>query len=255
MGDFNPQFSFDIRDESVPKQTPWDFSDALKDATARTARRNRDTGEEELSSEEELLPGEEELEEAESDEPGDEEPSSDDGDDDEPSSDGGHPVEPEQSKKAHSTSERDKRKGKTSKEKQGYFGSAPKNTKFSASSFGDLNLSRPLIRACSALGYSKPTPIQAACIPLALTGRDICGSAITGSGKTAAFSLPLLERLLYRDKRVSATYVLILVPAKRACGPSSLMIERLAQFTDIRALPSRWWTLSKCPSSSTPHWA
>ncbi len=56
--------------------------------------------------------------------------------------------------------------------------------------------------------------VQAACIPLALTGRDICGSAVTGSGKTAAFSLPLLERLLHRDKRVAATYVLVLTPTR-----------------------------------------
>lgn len=146
----------------------------------------------------------------------------------------GHPVDLQQQKKASSTSEK-ARKRRISEEKQGYFGSAPKNTKFSASSFGDLNLSRPLIRACSALGYSKPTPIQAACIPLALTGRDICGSAITGSGKTAAFSLPLLERLLYRDKRVSATYVLILVPARELAVQVHSMIERLAQFTDVRA--------------------
>ncbi|KAK1407791.1 hypothetical protein QVD17_39418 [Tagetes erecta] len=54
---------------------------------------------------------------------------------------------------------------------------------FHANSFMDLHLSRPLLRACEALGYTIPTPIQAACIPLALTGRDICGSAITGSGK------------------------------------------------------------------------
>ncbi|KAA3488949.1 DEAD-box ATP-dependent RNA helicase 28 [Gossypium australe] len=75
---------------------------------------------------------------------------------------------------------------------------------FHANSFMELNLSRPLLRACETLGYTKPTPIQAACIPLALTGRDICGSAITGSGKTAAFALPTLERLLFRPKRVSA---------------------------------------------------
>lgn len=65
-------------------------------------------------------------------------------------------------------------------------------------SFADLHLSRPLLKACQALGYTHPTPIQAACIPLALAGRDICGSAVTGSGKTAAFTLPLLERLLHR---------------------------------------------------------
>ncbi|RVX03380.1 DEAD-box ATP-dependent RNA helicase 28 [Vitis vinifera] len=85
---------------------------------------------------------------------------------------------------------------------------------FHANSFLELNLSRPLLRACEALGYTKPTPIQAACIPIALTGRDICGSAITGSGKTAAFSLPTLERLLFRPKRVQAIRVLVLTPTR-----------------------------------------
>jgi superfamily II DNA/RNA helicase len=56
--------------------------------------------------------------------------------------------------------------------------------------------------------------LQAACIPLALAGRDICGSAVTGSGKTAAFTLPILERLLYRPRQVAATYVLILSPTR-----------------------------------------
>ncbi len=56
--------------------------------------------------------------------------------------------------------------------------------------------------------------LQAACIPLALTGRDICGSAITGSGKTAAFSLPILERLLFRSRKIAATYALILTPTR-----------------------------------------
>ncbi|KAK4275493.1 hypothetical protein QN277_018565 [Acacia crassicarpa] len=105
---------------------------------------------------------------------------------------------------------------------------------FHADSFMELNLSRPLLRACEALGYVKPTPIQAACIPLALTGRDICGSAITGSGKTAAFSLPTLERLLYRPKRVQAIRVLILTPTRELAVQVHSMIEKLAQFTDIR---------------------
>ncbi|KAL5205189.1 hypothetical protein ABZP36_033398 [Zizania latifolia] len=105
---------------------------------------------------------------------------------------------------------------------------------FHANSFLELNLSRPLLRACEALGYQKPTPIQAACIPLALTGRDICGSAITGSGKTAAFSLPVLERLLFRPKRVPAIRVLILTPTRELAAQVHSMIEKLAQFTDIR---------------------
>lgn len=105
---------------------------------------------------------------------------------------------------------------------------------FHANSFMELNLSRPLLRACESLGYTKPTPIQAACIPLALTGRDICGSAITGSGKTAAFTLPSLERLLFRPKRVQAIRVLILTPTRELAAQVHSMIQKLAQFTDIR---------------------
>ncbi|RDX68557.1 DEAD-box ATP-dependent RNA helicase 28 [Mucuna pruriens] len=107
-------------------------------------------------------------------------------------------------------------------------------TSFHADSFLQLNLSRPLLRACEALGYAKPTPIQAACIPLGLTGRDICGSAITGSGKTAAFALPTLERLLFRPKRMRAIRVLILTPTRELAVQVHSMIEKLAQFTDIR---------------------
>ncbi|KAL6622834.1 hypothetical protein ACP70R_032713 [Stipagrostis hirtigluma subsp. patula] len=114
-----------------------------------------------------------------------------------------------------------------------YFASS-EGASFHANSFLELNLSRPLIRACEALGYQKPTPIQAACIPFALNGRDICGSAITGSGKTAAFSLPVLERLLFRPKRVPAIRVLILTPTRELAAQVHSMIEKLAQFTDIR---------------------
>ncbi|KAK9164505.1 hypothetical protein Syun_005407 [Stephania yunnanensis] len=105
---------------------------------------------------------------------------------------------------------------------------------FHANSFMELNISRPLLRACEALGYHRPTPIQAACIPIGLTGRDICGSAITGSGKTAAFTLPVLERLLFRPKRVLAIRVLVLTPTRELAVQVHSMIEKLAQFTDIR---------------------
>jgi len=62
-------------------------------------------------------------------------------------------------------------------------------------SFPELGLSEPLLRAIEAEGYVVPTPIQAAAIPLLLAGRDLLGSAQTGTGKTAAFALPVLERL------------------------------------------------------------
>lgn len=60
-------------------------------------------------------------------------------------------------------------------------------------SFADLGIIDSLCDACTALGYKVPTPIQAQAIPLALTGRDIIGLAETGSGKTAAFALPILQ--------------------------------------------------------------
>ena len=59
--------------------------------------------------------------------------------------------------------------------------------------FKDLGVIDPLSEACVALGYKIPTPIQAEAIPLALQGRDLIGLAETGSGKTAAFSLPILQ--------------------------------------------------------------
>eukprot|EP00250_Pteridium_aquilinum_P010415 c19370_g1_i2 orf=528-3065(-) len=114
------------------------------------------------------------------------------------------------------------------------FFSSDEGASFDAKTFLELNISRPLLRACEALGYKQPTPIQAACIPLALTGRDICGSAVTGSGKTAAFALPLLERLLFRPRRIPAIRVLILTPTRELAVQVHSMIEKLAQFTDIR---------------------
>ena len=109
------------------------------------------------------------------------------------------------------------------------------DTTFDAKAFEELHLSRPLTRACEVLGYKKPTPIQAAVIPIAMTGRDVCGRAVTGSGKTAAFMLPQLERMLHRGPRPpAATHILVLVPTRELAVQVHQMTERLAQFTSIR---------------------
>ena len=63
------------------------------------------------------------------------------------------------------------------------------------SGFGGLGLSPALLDALTALGYEEPTPIQREAIPPLLAGRDLLGEAATGTGKTAAFALPLLERI------------------------------------------------------------
>ena len=65
-----------------------------------------------------------------------------------------------------------------------------------APTFGDLGLHPQLLDALDARGYQRPTPIQAQAIPALLEGRDVLGIAQTGTGKTAAFALPILDRLL-----------------------------------------------------------
>ena len=83
-----------------------------------------------------------------------------------------------------------------------------------AKSFHEMNLSRPLMKAIASMNFVHPTPIQSATIPVALLGRDICGCAATGTGKTAAFMLPVMERLLFRPKSAAQTRVLVLVPTR-----------------------------------------
>ena len=61
--------------------------------------------------------------------------------------------------------------------------------------FSDFGLAAPLIKTLDALGYTQPTPIQTQAIPLVLSGKDMLGIAQTGTGKTAAFALPLLHHL------------------------------------------------------------
>lgn len=99
--------------------------------------------------------------------------------------------------------------------------------------FSELNLSRSLLRAVEACGYVNPTPVQAQVIPYALAGRDICASAITGSGKTAAFALPFLERLLFRPREISATRVLVVTPTRELASQIYSVILKLTAFTDI----------------------
>lgn len=101
-------------------------------------------------------------------------------------------------------------------------------------SFYQMNLSRPLMRAIGVLGYIYPTPIQSSTIPVALLGRDICGCAATGTGKTAAYMLPTIERLLYRPlNNHMITRVLVLVPTRELGAQVYQITKQLNQFTSI----------------------
>ena len=77
--------------------------------------------------------------------------------------------------------------------------------------FRELGLSRPLLKALNDIGYETPSPIQAKTIPLVQDGRDIIGQAQTGTGKTAAFALPLLNNL---NLKFAVPQVLVLTPTR-----------------------------------------
>ena len=105
------------------------------------------------------------------------------------------------------------------------------------SSFGAFSLSRPVLRALSSLSFHKPTPIQSRTIPIALAGKDIVAGAVTGSGKTAAFMIPTIERLTWRAKgraQEAKSRVLILAPTRELAIQCYSVGKSIAKFTDIR---------------------
>ncbi|KAI0544313.1 P-loop containing nucleoside triphosphate hydrolase protein [Xylaria curta] len=102
------------------------------------------------------------------------------------------------------------------------------------SSFQNMSLSRPILRGLNAVGFNTPTPIQAKTIPLALEGRDLVGGAVTGSGKTAAFVVPILERLLYRPNKIPTSRVVIMAPTRELAIQCHSVATKLASHTDIK---------------------
>ncbi|HPM03530.1 MAG TPA: DEAD/DEAH box helicase, partial [Candidatus Cloacimonadota bacterium] len=79
-------------------------------------------------------------------------------------------------------------------------------------SFKNLNLIEPVMKALTAEGYTVPTPIQEQAIPHIMVGRDLQGCAQTGTGKTAAFAIPIIQNLYLQKQHVNGIKVLILTP-------------------------------------------
>ncbi len=101
--------------------------------------------------------------------------------------------------------------------------------------FSDLDLAEPVRAALPAMGYAAPTPIQSMTIPHLLEGRDLVGQAQTGTGKTAAFALPLLSRL---DPGLAAPQVLVLTPTRElAIQVSEAFKQHAAKMPGVRVLP------------------
>ena len=89
----------------------------------------------------------------------------------------------------------------------------PQPAEVSTANFKGLGLTEWLARTCKSLGMLKPTPVQEGCIPAILAGRDAIGTAHTGSGKTAAFALPILQKLAEDPFGV---FALVLTPTRSA---------------------------------------
>lgn len=102
------------------------------------------------------------------------------------------------------------------------------------SSFSDLGLSAPVVEAITALGYEVPTPIQAQTIGLMLAGKDVIGQAQTGTGKTAAFSLPLLQKI---DPERGEVQALVLTPTRELTIQVAEAIYRYGKNLHIHVLP------------------
>ncbi|KAF9934082.1 nucleolar DEAD-box protein required for synthesis of 60S ribosomal subunit [Mortierella alpina] len=117
--------------------------------------------------------------------------------------------------------------------KRAYFAPETDNPVDVAETFATMNLSRPILKGLAQVGFVQPTQIQARTIPVALMGKDICGGAVTGSGKTAAFVVPVLERLLYRSRQTATSRVLILCPTRELAIQCHSVAQKLASFTDI----------------------
>ncbi|HXD23743.1 MAG TPA: DEAD/DEAH box helicase [Gemmatimonadaceae bacterium] len=100
--------------------------------------------------------------------------------------------------------------------------------------FADLGLTAPMLKALADAGYKSPTPIQAQAVPLALKGRDLIGLAMTGTGKTAAFVIPIIERLLGGPRRTRA---LILTPTRELCVQVEESFRKYGKHSGLSVIP------------------
>src|SRR5579859_4204188 len=99
-------------------------------------------------------------------------------------------------------------------------------------SFSALGLSEKVLEGVKAMGYVEPTPIQLRAIPLVLSGRDVIGSAQTGTGKTAAFALPILSKLGLHSS--AGPRALILEPTRELAAQVETSFRDYSRFTDLK---------------------
>ncbi|KAG6094323.1 nucleolar DEAD-box protein required for synthesis of 60S ribosomal subunit [Claviceps sp. LM220 group G6] len=161
----------------------------------------------------------------------------DDGDDDDAASDNDSVATPVQHPDDDSDGSDEAEDAEEQAKRDAFF--APEEAKkpgdkVTASNFQGMSLSRPILRGLAAVGFVKPTPIQNKTIPIALMGKDLVGGAVTGSGKTGAFLVPILERLLFRPNKIPTTRVVVLTPTRELAMQCHAVGVKLARFTDIK---------------------
>lgn len=100
--------------------------------------------------------------------------------------------------------------------------------------FQELNIAKPILRALAAKGYVTPTPIQEKAIPVALRGKDLLGTAQTGTGKTAAFAIPIIQQLDKETGKQCAIKALILTPTRELAAQVGNCFRDYAMYTGIR---------------------
>ena len=102
--------------------------------------------------------------------------------------------------------------------------------------FERLGLSEPLLKAVAAKGYRNPSPIQLTCIPAVLEGHDVMAAAQTGTGKTAGFTLPMLERLRHGPKaRAGQVRALVLTPTRELAAQVAESVVAYGRYLDLRS--------------------
>lgn len=101
--------------------------------------------------------------------------------------------------------------------------------------FSEFNLKEQIIKQVEAVGYKEATPIQAKAIPFVLEGKDVLGLAKTGTGKTAAFVLPILQKLLEKPAKEKGVRALIIAPTRELAEQINSSITQLAKLTNIKS--------------------
>ncbi len=101
------------------------------------------------------------------------------------------------------------------------------------STFAEFGLEPDVLQAISEMGFEEATPIQAKAIPVAIAGKDMIGQAQTGTGKTAAFGIPMISKIAASEDRIVA---LIMAPTRELAIQVSEEIEKLGRFKGLRSL-------------------